>query len=115
MVENIRQYQSPSNRVFVPNPYPYCMATKKQQLNMYQSPSNRVFVPNKTKPASASTWKRQSINPLVIGSSFQTRRRLVGVQRSPRLGINPLVIGSSFQTDANRGLPVDLMVEVSIP
>ena len=62
-------FQSPSNRVNIPNPRPGYGGGENHPK--FQSPSNRVNIPNPTSVAQSYT-DDLGFNPLVIGSIFQT-------------------------------------------
>ena len=78
-------FQTPAGELF-----------KVSYSGMFQSPSNRVNIPNRfTCPT--LVYSNRGFNPLVIGSIFQTERR-VSSTTALRQCFNPLVIGSIFQT-----------------
>ena len=66
-------FQSPRNRVIVPNPLPQSVSTMallKLTSGSFQSPRNRVIVPNVESPSIASEIPNRDrrFNPLEIGS-----------------------------------------------
>ena len=66
----------------------------------FQSPSNRVNIPNPNTLLGDPKSFYLRFNPLVIGSIFQTGDHKSPLAAGQRLGFNPLVIGSIFQTMA---------------
>ena len=89
-------FQSPSNRVNIPNPVP-----KRPQLSniWFQSPSNRVNIPNRCSaiitPTGGRARRFQSPSNRV---NIPNRKQVSCSQWRKLLGFNPLVIGSIFQT-----------------
>ena len=93
--------------------------TVNQSIRPFQSPSNRVNIPNINSPKTSwyiaiETWFQSPSNRVNIPNIRIPRRKLEWTTRDNRF--NPLVIGSIFQTHTLRASPEDSYgTQVSIP